>query len=200
MKLLQSGASPFVRKARVTVIEAGLTDQVSDVPVIANMSKPNPIINAQNPLGKIPCLVFADGSAIFDSRVICRYLDAKGLSNLYPENGWDVLTIEAMGDGIMDSAVAIVYERRLRPPNIVFEDYISWHWEKISRTLDLLDQDKMAFLDGDITAGHISVGCALGYLDFRHDDRDWRAGRDLLATWEAKLSNRPSMAATAPTD
>lgn len=200
MKLLQSGASPFARKARVTVIESGLSDQVTAVPVVANMSVPNPEIFSRNPIGKIPCLILDSGQALFDSRTICRYLDAHGSSNLYPENGWDVLTMESLGDGIMECAVAIAYERRFRAPDLVFEDFISWQWGKISRALDSLEQDHMDFLNTGISAGHISIACALGYLDFRHDDRNWRAGHDALAGWEAEFVKRPSMASTTPTD
>ena len=102
MKLLQAGASPFVRKVRVTAIEAGIEDQVEAVPVLANPTAVNDAINAQNPLGKIPCLILDDGGSLFDSRAITRYLDSLGATDHYPDGAWEVLTLESMGDGIMD--------------------------------------------------------------------------------------------------
>ena len=199
MKLLQSAASPFARKARVAVIESGLSEKVAIVPVVASMAQANPEIIAHNPLGKIPCLVLDDGSSLFDSRAVTRYLDAHGTSDLYPDGAWEVLSLESMGDGIMDCAVAMAYERRFRSADMVFEDYLGWQWEKISRTLDVLEQHWVEYLSSGLTAGHISVGCALGYLDLRHDERGWRTGRDRLSAWEAEFATRPSMAATVPT-
>lgn len=200
MKLLQAGASPFVRKARIAIIEAGLEDQVEMVAVTASPKAPVATITDQNPLGKIPCLIMDDGNALFDSRAITRYLDAKGSSDLYPKDAWHVLTLESMGDGIMDAAVAMVYEKRFRPPELVFEDFLDWQWMKITRTLDALEKAWTQHLGKDFTAGHIAVACALGYLDFRHADRDWRSGRPGLTAWKENIRQRPSIAATVPTD
>ena len=198
MKLLQAGASPFVRKVRVTAIEAGIEDQVEAVPVLANPTAVNDEINAQNPLGKIPCLILDDGGSLFDSRAITRYLDSLGSTDLYPDGAWEVLTLESMGDGIMDAAVAMVYEKRFREDP--YAKFLDWQWVKVTRTLDALETYWVDYLNEGLTAGHIAVGCALGYLDFRHGDRDWRTGRDRLAAWEESFRARPSMMATIPSD
>ena len=94
----------------------------------------------------------------------------------------------------------MVYERRLRAPEIVSEDMIAWQWSKASRALDALEAQWIEFLSGTISAGHISVGCALGYLDFRHNDRSWRVARPGLTEWLNTFGTRPSMKATVPTD
>ena len=200
MKLLQSPPSPFARKARVAVIECGLADKVEEVPVVARPDGPDPILIENNPLGKIPCLVLEDGSSLFDSRAITRYLDTISGKGLYPEGGWHVLSLESIGDGIMDAAVSMVYEKRFRPENMVFSDWLDWQWEKVTRALDALEEYWIPTLSNGLTAGHISVGCAMGYLDFRHADRDWRDGRSRLAAWSFEFLQKPSMMATAPED
>ena len=115
MKLIFSPASPFVRKVRVMVHEAGLLERVEDMVVTTTALATDPVARRANPLGKIPALILDNGQAIFDSRVICRYLDDLSCVGLYPaERLWDVLTLEALADGIMEAAVLMVYETRLR--------------------------------------------------------------------------------------
>lgn len=198
MELLGSGASPFVRKARVCLAEAGITD-IPFVEVTASPMGGEEKINAANPLGKIPALVRDDGPTIYDSNVVCRFLDDRAKAGLYPSARlWEVLTLEATGDGIMEAAVGIVYEKRLRPENLWWPDWFEAQWAKINRSLDAIERQWMSHLHGPIDMGQISVACALGYLDLRHGDRDWRAGRDALAAWYKKFGERPSMVATAP--
>ncbi|MEM7491283.1 MAG: glutathione S-transferase N-terminal domain-containing protein, partial [Pseudomonadota bacterium] len=118
MQLLSSGASPFVRKCRVVLLETGQDDvEVRDV--TASPMGGDADLNATNPSGKIPALIRDDGPAIYDSRVICRFLDQKAGANLYPESRlWEVLSLEANADAIMEAAIAITYEKRLRPENL----------------------------------------------------------------------------------
>ena len=155
---------------------------------------------AANPVGKIPALVRDDGPALFDSRVISRFLDDRAGAGLYPAGSlWDVLTLEAAGDGICDAAVGIVYERRFREgPGLVWDDWIEAQWGKVARTLDALETRSMPLLQAPLHAGQIAVGCALGYLDFRLPERGWRDGRPALAAWEARWAERPAMVATRP--
>ncbi|MBP0482696.1 glutathione S-transferase [Sagittula salina] len=199
MKLLHSPASPFVRKVLVTLRETG---QLSDVEVVNIATTPmasHPELIAANPVGKIPALIRQDGPTLYDSRVICRFLDARAEAGLYPEKRlWDVLVLEATADGIMDAAVSIVYEERFRPKEIVSMDWIEAQWAKVSRALDALETRWMSHLSGPLDMGQIAVGCALGYLDFRHDVRGWRTGRPELAAWEARFARRESMVATRP--
>ncbi len=152
------------------------------------------------PLGKIPALERSDGPAIYDSRVITRYLDARLGCGLYPEAPglWDTLTLEATADGILDAAILMVYEARIRPEDKRFEPWLEGQWIKVSRALDALESRWMSHLHGPLDMGQIAVACALGYVDFRHGDRNWREGRASLAAWEAKFAARDSMQATIP--
>ncbi|WP_425093208.1 glutathione S-transferase [Tropicimonas sp. S265A] len=200
MQLLGSPASPFVRKVRVLLAETGHEDEVQMVGVVAAAIGPvDEALLAANPLGKLPTLLREDGPAIYDSRVICRYLDEKFGLDAYPTHSkYEMLTLEATADAIMDAGVAMVYERRLRPAEIVFEDYIEGQWRKIDRALDAVEARWMSHLSGPVDMSHIAMGCALGYLDFRHADRDWRTGRPTLAAWAEGFADRPSMVETAP--
>ena len=199
MKLLKAGPSPFVRKVLVTMHETGQTDSVETVDVTASPMGADAALAAANPLGKIPCLIRDDGPAIYDSRVICRFLDDRAGSALYPEaRQWDVLTLEATADGIMEAAVLMVYEARFRPEDLQYADWVEGQWSKVTRALDALNTRWMSHLHGPLDISQIGVACALGYLDLRHDARNWRDGRDGLAAWYAAFSQRESMLATVP--
>ncbi len=199
MILMQAGPSPFVRKVRVLVIELGLADEVEVQQVTASPLGPDPALIAANPVGKIPTLIRDDGPALYDSRVICRYLDAKAEAGLYPESRlWEVLTLEATADGMMDAAVLMVYEARFKPEEQQSKDWIEGQWAKIDRALSALNSRWISHLSGKLDMGQIALGCALGYLDLRHGDRDWRRGNDGLAAWYEGFSARDSMTATTP--
>lgn len=199
LQLYDNPASPFCRKVQIVLRETGQFEGTEIVFAVGHPLAPEKMPLAQNPLGKIPCLVRGDGPALYDSRVICRYLDALGDGGLYPDAQiWDVLTLEATADGIMDAAVLMVYEGRARPEEIRYPAWVDAQWDKVARALDALSERWMGHLAGPLTIGHIAVGCALGYIDFRHGDRGWRAGRDALASWYAEFSKRDSMAQTVP--
>ncbi|WP_425100276.1 glutathione S-transferase [Tropicibacter sp. S64] len=199
MKLIHSPASPFVRKTVVTLHETGLFPQVELVNVTTTPLATAPEVAAANPMGKIPALVRDDGPALYDSRVICRYLDAKAGTALYPESRiWDVLTLEATADGIMEASLAIVYETRFRDPEMQSTEWMEAQWAKASRALDVLESRWLSHLNGPLDMGQIAVGCALGYIDLRHSARDWRAGRSGLAAWFETFGARESMQATKP--
>jgi glutathione S-transferase len=200
MKLHYASASPFVRKVMVVIHEHGLLDQIEINEMMTTPMVENPPHVAQNPLGKIPYLEPADGPSLYDSRVICQYLDDLAGGGLYPPapRHWEALTLEASGDGIMDAAVLMVYEGRCRPEDMVYPDWVEAQWRKVTRALDVLEARWMGHLAGPVDIGHIAVGAALEYLDFRHEDRSWRAGRPALANWQEGFAKRPSMAATQP--
>ena len=200
MRLYSNPASPFVRKVRIFLIEAGMADKVEVVGAAGHPTDPGTMPVAQNPLSKLPTLERDDGPALYDSRVICRYIDEISGCGLYPAAPrlWETLTLEATGDGIMDAAVLMIYEVRSRAEDKRDEDWVEAQWGKVTRALDALEGRWMAHLQGPLDAGQISVGCALSYLDFRHGNRDWRAGRPELAAWHAGFSERQSMAATMP--
>ena len=199
MQLLSSPMSPFVRKCRVVLIETG-QDDVDVLDVTSSPLGGEPALNAANPSGKIPALLRDDGPALYDSRVITRFLDDRAGAGLYPAGArlWDVLALEANADAVMEAALAITYERRLRPEALWWPDWFEAQWAKIARSLDAMGERSMPLLEGPLNMAQIAVGCALGYLDLRHADRAWREGRDGLAAWEARFAARPSMAATKP--
>lgn len=199
MKLISAPPSPFVRKVRVVLLETGQMDDVEVISVATTpISTPDEVSTA-NPMGKIPALIRDDGPAIYDSRVITRYLDARAGAGLYPEPRlWEVLTLEATADGIMDAAVLMVYEHRVRPPEKVFDGWLDAQWSKVERAVAAINTRWMSHLSGPFDMSHIAVGCALAYLDFRHPDRNWRKDNDALDDWFAVFSERDSMKATAP--
>ncbi|WP_208347883.1 glutathione S-transferase [Pseudaestuariivita rosea] len=197
MKLLLAGPSPFVRKVLVLLHETGQMGDVELQKVAANPADPDPNLTAVNPIGKIPALVRDDGPAIYDSRVICRYLDARVHAGLYPETHlWETLTLEATADAIMEAAVLMVYEKRFRPEKIQSEEWLEAQWAKVSRAVSVVNTRWMSHLSGSLDAAHIAIACALAYLDFRHDDRSWRHGNDALTDWYARFADRDSMKAT----
>jgi glutathione S-transferase len=200
MRLFYSPASPFVRKVLVVLRETGQLDDVELSLASGTAMEPGTLPLAYNPLGKIPALERSDGGTIYDSRVICRFLDDRAGGGLYPPAPalWETLTLEATGDGIMDAAVLMVYEYRLRPEDMVSPGYVEAQWAKVARALDALEGRWLSHLAGPLDIGQISVGCALGYLDLRHDARNWRKGREGLAAWFARFGERPAMAATKP--
>lgn len=200
MRLHYSPNSPFARKVLAVLHETGQTDEVALVSTAGTPLDPGNLPVAQNPLGKIPTLERDGGAALYDSRVICRYLDERAGGRLYPAAPrlWEALTLEATGDGIMDAAVLMIYEARLRPPEHVLSDIVEAQWAKVTRALDALEGRWLSHLAGPLDIGQIAIGCALGYLDFRHGARNWRHGRAGLADWEARFARRPSMASTAP--
>lgn len=199
MKLIASDASPFVRKVRVVLRETGQADSVEEVPVMTTPVATASEVVAANPLGKIPSLILDDGRALFDSRVITRYLDAKAGAGLYPEDRlWEVLTLEAIADGILEAAVLMVYEGRVRPDDKQFDGWVEAQWEKAIRSVDAVNESWMDLLSGPLNAAQIAVGCALGYLDFRHSGRGWRDNNPALAAWFAEFETRPAMVETRP--
>lgn len=201
MQLYTSPTTPFGRKVMVQILESGLADRVAIHSVAGTPLEPGNLPLDKNPLGKIPALIPDDTSpAIYDSRVICRYLDAQSGAGLYPTGDalWSVLTMEATADGILDAALLMVYETRLRPENLRYEPWVTGQWAKVSRALDALEQRGMPILTGPMTMAHIAVGVALGYLDLRHAARGWRDGHPHLAAWEKNFAERPFMVATRP--
>lgn len=199
MKLIYSGTSPFVRKVSVLLLETGLDDRVEKETVAITPLNPGDVVPAVNPLGKVPCLITDSGDSLFDSRVITRYLDTlHDGAKLYPEGAalWPVLTLEAAADGMLEAAVLMVYERLLRADGQKSNEWVEAQWLKISRALGFLEQHITVL--SPLSMAAISVGAALGYLDFRHPDRDWRQNLPALSTWEREFAQRPSMLATRP--
>lgn len=197
MKLYSNPASPFARKCRVIAHELGI--KLEEINVNA---RDDESLRAINPLKKIPALVLDDGSALFDSPVICEYLNDVGRGKFFspaslwkPVSGrWKALGLQALGDGIMDAAVACRYEA-IQAEDKRNPDHIARYKATIRAGLDALES---VTFNETPTIGEITVGCALGYLDFRYGDLGWRDTHPKLAAWYAKFSQYPSMLATAP--
>ena len=200
MKLYHAPASPFVRKVMVLLHEAQATDRVTLIPAAGHPLDAGTMPVDRNPLGKIPALERPDGPTLYDSRVITRYLDDLLRAGLYPAAPrlWDSLTIEATGDGIAEAAVLMRYEMHVRPEATRSAAWADAQWQKIARALAALDDRWMSHLSGPLDMGQVAVACAIGYLDFRHAEREWRSTHPALATWYTTFSARPSMRATAP--
>ena len=199
MKLRFSTTSPYVRKVSVTAIELGLDGRIERV--ATNTMDPKSDHGADNPLGKVPALITDDGERLYDSPVICEYLDslAEG-PKLFPPAGaerWRALRRQALADGILDAAILRMLETRRRPEALRWDGWVRLQSGKIAKALDQLEREADG-LDGPLTIGEIAVGCALGYLDFRFPDEDWRAARPALAAWYEGFAGRPSMRQTAP--
>lgn len=197
-QLFHSPASPYVRKVMVMAHETG-----QDVELLPSQASPvarDMTIAPHNPTGKVPTAMTPDGP-LYDSRVICQWLDAQHDGRrMYPADAparWITLRREALADGLLDAALLARYEAVMRPEALRWPAWSEGQMAKIDAALDAMEQDSHAF--DEVDAGTIATGCALGYLDFRFPDHDWRAGRAALAGWFDRFSQRPSMQETRPT-
>jgi len=196
MKLSYSGGSPYVRKAMACAILRGIDGQLSDL----GLKTSDAALATHNPLGKIPTLVLEDGTALYDSPVICEYLDSVGSApKLFPAAGparWKALQLQALADGIMDASQPRRREIAL-PQDDGRKEYIATQRGKVERALDRLEAeaDQLGALT---TIGEVAVACALGYLDFRYANEPWRTGRPKLEAWSAKVMAMPALARTMP--
>lgn len=198
MKLRHSHTSPYVRKVMMVAIECGLDGAIESEPTDA--WSPATDLPSINPLGKVPTLLLDDGTALFDSPVICEYLDSLHAgAKLFPAPGaarWTALRQQAMGDGICDAAVGRRLEQN-RPDGERSQRWVDRYGAAVLRTVDALEADAAA-LPAQPTIGTFALLAALGYLDFRWPEAAWREGRPALAAWYARESQRPSFLRTAP--
>lgn len=198
MKLYITQTSPYVRKVRVVVRELGLGDSIEEV--VFPPGQVPPEVAKDNPLGKVPTLVLDDGRAIYDSPVICEYLDATfGSHRLLPAAGdarYQALVLEALADGIMDAVVITLLESR-RPSHAQLADVSEKHTAKVHEAVAAIAGQAGAFAASP-SLGELAVAVALGYIDFRLSAFAWREQYPALAAWHQKMTARPSMAATAP--
>ena len=181
MILRSAGASPFARKVRIVADVLGLTNKL-ELKAVNNADPADPILK-QNPLGKIPVLVLDDGRVLYDSAVIVEYLDwlaGGGVIPAQPMARFDALTQSALGDGILETAILIIYEGRYRPDQTPYQPWLDFQRGKIERALASLAAQPPALTA--TTVGNITVACALGYLDFRKQV-DWRAKYPALIPW-----------------
>jgi len=201
MKLIGSLGSPYVRKARITLAEKKIDYKL----VLEDVWSADTAIQDFNPLGKVPCLVMEDGEAVFDSRVICEYVDMLSpVGKLIPPSGRERVEVrcwEALADGILDATIAIRLEGLQRTPEQRSDAWIERQRRKIDAGLTAMAQGLggNAWCAGNrYTLADIAVGCTLGYLDFRMPEIDWRDPHPNLARYYEKLSQRPSFVDTFP--
>jgi len=201
MRLLSSPTSPYARKVRMVLIETGLSDAVTLAPGAPMGSAAEAAaVRSVNPLGKIPALVLDSGEALYDSPVICEYLDQLGTGlRLLPAEGagrWTALRRQALGDGIADAAFNLVMEHR-RPAEQRSAEWLGRWTEAVHNAAAALEDELEAGAFA-VDLGAVALAAALGYLDFRLPQIDWRAGRPRLSAWFADFSQRASFAETAP--
>lgn len=203
MKLHWSSRSPFVRKVMVFAHETGLAARIECVRTLVTMTRPNPDLLPVNPLGRIPTLVLDDGSALYDSTVICEYLDSlHGGRRLFPESGparWTALRRHALGNNLLDNLV-LWRNETLRPQPQQSPETLAAFELKVRNAVAALDREADALAADPVGIGHVAIGCALGYIDFRFADPGWRAGHDRIARWYGAFAQRPSMIDTAHVD
>ncbi len=204
MKLRYSPTSPYVRKVMVVALETGLAERIERIATTVAPTKLNDEVARENPLVKVPALTTDDGLVLYDSPVICEYLDTlhEG-AKLFPASGkarWIVLRQQALGDGILDAAILTRYEV-LRPKEYQWQDWIDAQMRKVRGALAALEiEAEQGGLEGALTIGQITVGCALGYLDFRFDSEGWRDRHRRLGAWFDEFMKRKAMQLTVPRD
>ncbi|MBP6019028.1 MAG: glutathione S-transferase family protein [Burkholderiaceae bacterium] len=202
MKLFHSPASPYVRKVMVAAWERGVQESIEILGSAAGPVIRDETIVTVNSSGKVPCAILPDGAPLFDSRVITQYVDslAKPEGSIYPvERRFEILTLEALGESILDACLLCRYETAMRPKELYWADWYKGQMAKIDSGLDDLEGKWFESLtSGDFHAGAIAVACTLGYLDFRFADKDWRNTHPKLTQWFAQVSERKSMKETFP--
>jgi glutathione S-transferase len=199
MKLFFSPTSPYVRKCLVVAHEVGVDGQLQLLGSNAHPVNRDASIIAANPLGKVPTLVTDDGAALYDSRVICEYLDARyGGGKLFPATGaarWQALTLQALADGMLDAALLARYEQIARPEELRWPDWQTGQLDKLDTSLTALEQGQLV-LDQRVDIGTLALACALWYVDLRFDHLAWRARFPQVEQWYHDFGTRASLKAT----
>lgn len=202
MQLRYSPTSPFVRKVTITAIETGLADQIEHVTTDPWASDND--LRQSNPLSKIPCLSTDDGMVLYDSPVICEYLDSISTGpKIIPTDHkarFDALKLAATADGMIDAGILFLVETMRRPQEFRWDSWRDRQKTSMMMALDVLDSvaDGMVTTDGQVTIAEITTVSGLGWFDLRFPDLGWRTDRPALADWYDKAGERPSFQATVP--
>ncbi|MGE0035433.1 MAG: glutathione S-transferase family protein [Xanthobacteraceae bacterium] len=201
MKLHWSPRSPFVRKVMIVAHELGLTGRLDCVRTVAATTRPHPELMHDNPLSKIPTLVLDDGTVLYDSRVICEYLDGlDGRHTMFPADGvarFVALRRQALGDGALDFLLLLRNEHERPQPSPM---HLAAYTTKKQSVLKSLEQEADGLAATPFNIGHVAIGTALSYLDFRYADEDWRTPHPRIANWHRDFCARSSVRATEPID
>jgi len=203
MTLHWSPRSPFVRKVMIVAHEVGIADRLACVRTVVGGTKPHLELMRENPLGKLPTLVLADGTVLYDSSVIAEYFDGLHAGpRMFPAGGSERLTAlrrDALGSGMLDVLLQWLAER-LRPAERVSQPHMDLWRLKIRACVDALEREAEELAATPFGIGHIAIGVALGYLDFRFAAEKWREGHPRLARWHREFDRRPSVLANLPVD
>jgi glutathione S-transferase len=203
MKLYWSSRSPYARKVMAFAHEAGLADRIETARTLVSMTAPNRELMRVNPLAKIPTLITSDGMVLYDSSVICEYLDTlhagEKLFPADPGRRWPALRWQALGNNMLDNLVPWRNER-LRPQAQQSPETLAAFDLKIRNAVASLDTEADALSTTAVGIGHVTIAVALGYIDFRFSDLAWRQGGQRIASWYDAFARRPSMQATLPVD
>jgi len=203
MRLLYAPTSPFVRKVMVCAHLGGLAERIQWLDSAAHPVRRDDRIAAHNPLAKVPSLLLDDGQSLYDSRVICEYIDSLGSAGIFPDAGparWTALTRQALGDGLLDAALLARYELTARPPEVQWPVWREALLTKVAACLDAIEAIAPTLAAAAPTIGEVAIGCGLGYLDFRFPELDWRASHPAATQWYAGFAQLPAMQATLPHD
>lgn len=203
MKLHWSPRSPFVRKVMIAAHECSVADRLECVRTVVAATTPCLDLIPDNPLIKLPTLVRDDGPTLYDSAVICEYFDSLHQGpKLFPADGearWTALRRQALGDGMLDTLLLWLGERN-RPEEKRSDQHVAAWRVKTTASLDALEKEASDLAASGFTIGHLAIGCALGYLDFRFPSERWRDGRPELTSWQRTFESRPSASAVVPSD
>lgn len=198
MKLLYQTHSPYARKVLVAAHETGLADRIEVVHYETSPTRRNADVFARNPLGKVPVLIAAEGLVLFDSDVICEYLDGLHAGEpLIPRSGaarWRALRVQAIAQGVADAGIAVRWETARRPPGLRWDAMRDGQLEKIVAACDALEREVDDRRAPDI--GDIAVATTLSWIEFR-EVYAFAEAHPRLAEWYARFCARPSMRATA---
>jgi glutathione S-transferase len=201
MKLYYTSTSPYVRKVMVAAHETGLIDRIETIFLRPTPVKADPVLSKDNPLSKIPALLEEGKPALYDSPVICEYLDGlHGNTKLIPAAGpdrWRVLRTQALTDGILEAAILVFYEVTHRPAELHWSAWLDGQREKANQGLDALEHE-VAHFGGDVDLAQICAGITIGWLEFRNVLGDIRPKRPKLFAWYDAFRKRPGMVATEP--
>ena len=202
MQLLFAPTSPYARKVMVCAHLTGQAGRIAHLPTAAHPVRRDERIALHNPLAKVPTLITEDGQSLYDSRVICEYLASRaGNDHLFPVYGparWTALTHQALGDGMLDASLLARYELTARPPAFQWPDWREAQLNKVQAGLAAVEAVADALAIERPSIGEVTIGCALGYLDFRFADRPWRAAHPRAAAWFERFDSTPAMHATRP--
>ena len=203
MILHWSPRSPYVRKVMIAAHEMGLSDRIRTVRTIVGGTTPHQALMKINPLGRIPTLELDDGTVIYDSPVVIEYLDTlhagpKLFPAAWPER-LPALRRHALGQGMLDCALPLLAEG-FRPPERQSEPHKALWQAKLRASVAALEQEADALGSSAFTVGHLAIGVALAYLDFRFADLAWRDGHPNLTAWHETFNARPSVGANPVVD